>query len=42
MRKGYKVLFYRTYHIFHWTSRGDGDGGYRKRSQKLPTLSHQL
>jgi DNA replication protein DnaC len=41
IRKGYEVLFYRTYQLFYWISMGHGDGSYRKRLQqviKVPLL----
>ncbi|WP_368668658.1 hypothetical protein [Neochlamydia sp. S13] len=40
MRKGYEVLFYRTYQLFHWISIGHGDGSYRKRLQQITKTIH--
>ncbi len=41
LRRGYQVLFYRTYHLFQWIHAGRGDGSYNRRiSQaiKVPLL----
>lgn len=35
IRKGYEVLFYRTYHLFQWIQSGRGDGTHRKRIEQI-------
>jgi DNA replication protein DnaC len=41
LRRGYGVLFYKTYHLFQWLQKGRGDGSFEKKlSQiiKIPLL----
>lgn len=41
LRRGYEVLFYRTYHLFQWIQAGRGDGSHSKRMAqviKVPLL----